>query len=320
VTPRMRVRAALLHIAIIFLIFILQFAIDDYELLTLGRIIVLAVFATGYNLLFGYAGLLSLGHAMFFSAGIYGAGLAASFLGWSAGPAFLAGTIAGLVLALALGPLALRTSGVAFMIVTMMFAQMLYLTTLYFNAFTGGDEGFTLSDSVRQFSALGSIIHLSDPVARYNLALLLLAVCLLASLAIVRSPLGRVLAAIRENEERARMLGYDTFRYKLGAVAISAVMSASAGAAYVLLFAYGGATFASVQYSILPLLWVLLGGAGTILGPLVGTLLMFYLVDISSEYTSAYLIVVGLALIVLVLWFPKGILGTLRDRLVPWLP
>ena len=68
------------------------------------------------------------------------------------------------------------------------------------------------------------------------------------------------------------------------------------------------------------LLWVLLGGAGTILGPLVGTLLMFYLVDISSEYTSAYLIVVGLALIVLVLWFPKGILGTLRDRLVPWLP
>jgi len=75
-----------------------------------------------------------------------------------------------------------------------------------------------------------------------------------------------------------------------------------------------------VQYSILPLLWVLLGGAGTILGPLVGTLLMFYLVDISSEYTSAYLIVVGLALIVLVLWFPKGILGTLRDRLVPWLP
>jgi branched-chain amino acid transport system permease protein len=197
---------------------------------------------------------------------------------------------------------------------------MLYLTTLYFNAFTGGDEGFTLSDSVRQFSALGSIIHLSDPVARYNLALLLLAVCLLASLAIVRSPLGRVLAAIRENEERARMLGYDTFRYKLGAVAISAVMSASAGAAYVLLFAYGGATFASVQYSILPLLWVLLGGAGTILGPLVGTVLMFYLVDISSEYTSAYLIVVGLALIVLVLWFPKGILGTLRDRLVPWLP
>jgi branched-chain amino acid transport system permease protein len=313
-------REILLHAAAVLLVFALQFVIGDYQLLTLGRILVLAVFATGYNLLFGYTGLLSLGHSMFFAAGIYGAGLAASLFGWTAVPAFLAGIAAGLALALIVGPLALRTSGVGFMIVTMMFAQALYLTILYFNDITRGDEGFTLSDSVRQFSFLGSIVHLSDPVARYNLALVLLAACLAASLMIVRSPFGRVLFAIRENEERARMLGYDTFRYKLGAVVISAIMSAAAGSAYVLLFAYGGATFASVQYSILPLLWVLLGGARTILGPLVGTLLMFYLVDVSSGYTSAYLLVVGVALIALVLWFPKGIMGTLRDRFVPWLP
>jgi branched-chain amino acid transport system permease protein len=319
-TALARDRAVLLHVAVVLVIFGLQFVVGDYSLLTLGRIIVLAVFATGYNLLFGYTGLLSLGHAMFFAAGIYGAGLAASLLGWSAAPAFLVGLAAGLVLALIVAPLALRTSGVAFMIVTMMFAQVLYLATLYFNAYTGGDEGFTLSDSSRQFPLFGSIIHLSDPVVRYNLALILLAICLIASHVIVRSPFGRVLAAIRENEDRARMLGYDTFRYKLGAVTISAVMAAAAGAAYVLLFAYGGASFASVQYSILPLLWVLLGGARTILGPIVGTLLMFYLVDISSGYTSAYLLVVGVALIALVLWFPKGIMGTLRDRFAPWLP
>ena len=75
-----------------------------------------------------------------------------------------------------------------------------------------------------------------------------------------------------------------------------------------------------MQYSILPLLWVLLGGARTVLGPLVGTLLMFYLVDVSSGYTSAYMLVVGVTLIALVLWFPKGVMGTLRERLVPWLP
>jgi branched-chain amino acid transport system permease protein len=317
---RLATRAVLLHIAVIVLIFALQFAIGDYQLLTLGRILVLAVFATGYNLLFGYAGLLSLGHAMFFAGGIYGAGLAAKFLGWSAAPAFVAGLGVGLALALILAPLALRTSGVAFMIVTMMFAQVFYLTTLYFNAYTGGDQGFTLSDEVRQFSFFGAQIHLSDPVARYNLALMLVALSMFASLALVRSRFGRVLVAIRENEERARMLGYDTFRYKFAAVTISAVISAGAGSAYVLLFAYGGSTFASVQYSILPLLWVLLGGARTIIGPLIGTVLMFHLVDIASGYTSAYLLVVGLTLIGLVLWFPKGIMGMVRERFLPWLP
>ena len=91
-------------------------------------------------------------------------------------------------------------------------------------------------------------------------------------------------------------------------------MAGAAGAAYALLFSYVGSTFASIQYSIYPLLWVLLGGAGTTLGPLVGALLVFYMVDVSSEYTSSYMLVVGAALVLLVLWFPRGVLGTLRQR------
>src|SRR5690606_36849805 len=97
-------------------------------------------------------------------------------------------------------------------------------------------------------------------------------------------------------------------------------LCAAAGAAYALLFGYVGSTFASVQYSILPLLWVLLGGAATTLGPFVGTLLMYYGIDIASGYTSAYLLFVGVALMLLVLFFPKGILGTVRQSLVGWLP
>jgi hypothetical protein len=124
-------------------------------------------------------------------------------------------------------------------------------------------------------------------------------------LAIVRSRYGRVLVAIRENEERTRMLGYDTFANKLAAVVISGVICAASGAAYALLFGYVGSSFASVQYSILPLLWVLLGGAATTLGPLLGTLFMYYVIDITSGYTSAYLLIVG-ALILLVLFFPQG--------------
>jgi branched-chain amino acid transport system permease protein len=137
---------------------------------------------------------------------------------------------------------------------------------------------------------------------------------------IVRSPRGRVLVAIRENEDRVRMLGYDVFAAKLAAVVLSGVLCAAAGATYAILFGYVGATFATIQYSILPLLWVLLGGAATVLGPLIGTLFMYYVVDITSNYTTAYLLFVGVALILLVLYFPKGVLGTVRERWLPWLP
>ena len=126
--------------------------------------------------------------------------------------------------------------------------------------------------------------------------------------------------AIRENEERAKMLGYDPFRYKLLALVISGVFAGAAGAMYALLFGYVGATFATIQYSIFPLLWVLLGGAGTVLGPFLGTVFMFYLVDLTSAITDAYMLVVGIVLVLLVLWVPKGILGTLRERWAPWLP
>ena len=116
------------------------------------------------------------------------------------------------------------------------------------------------------------------------------------------------------------MLGYDVARYKLIAFVLSGTLSALAGAAYALMFAYAGSTLASIQYSIHPLLWTLLGGAATVLGPVLGTALMFVLVDFASSYTTASLLAVGAVLILLVLFFPKGILGTIRQRFMPWLP
>ena len=110
------------------------------------------------------------------------------------------------------------------------------------------------------------------------------------------------------------MLGYDTYARKLAAIAISGTLSAAAGAMYALLFGYVGASFAGVQYSILPLLWVLLGGAGTVLGPFIGALFAFYLIDLASDVTDAYLLVVGAVLIVLTLFARQGIGGELRRR------
>jgi branched-chain amino acid transport system permease protein len=298
-----------LHLAVLASLLALGLLLPAYHATNLARILVLAVFAIGYNLAFGYTGLLSLGHALFFAAGLYAAGLGA-FGGLAAGPGLAAGAAAGAAAACLIGLLALRTTGVAFMIVTLMFAQAGYLTTLYFGAVTRGDEGFVLPPAAR---TLGPVSLAAD-TPRFLVAFTLFAAALLASLALVRSPTGRVLVAIRENPERTRMLGYDPFRYRLLALTLSGALSGLAGAAYAALFGYAGASFASIQYSILPLLWVLLGGAGTTLGPLVGTALMFYLVDLGSSATTSHLLVVGVALLALVLFAPRGIVGSLAAR------
>jgi branched-chain amino acid transport system permease protein len=313
-------RVWLLHLCVILLFAALQFVLPAYHHGVFARVMVLAVFAIGYNLLFGYAGLLSLGHAMFFAAGLYGAGLTMLHFGWGVPAGFAAGLIAGTALSLIVGLLALRTSGVAFMIVTMMFAQVLYLTVLYYSGWTMGDQGFALAQGVRAVMLGGTRLDFTDPRTRYWGALALFSIALLISLSIVRSRHGRVLVAIRENEERTRMLGYNTFANKLAAVVASGTISAAAGAAFAVLFGSVGANFATVQFSILPLLWVLSGGAATTLGPVIGTFFMYYAVDIASGFTSAWLLIVGLALILLVLFFPRGVLGTVRDRWVGWLP
>jgi branched-chain amino acid transport system permease protein len=309
-------RPLALHLLVLAALLALHFVLPAYHHTNLARVMVLAVFAMGYNITFGYTGMLSLGHAMFFAAGLYAAGLLMHLGGMPAGPAALAGPAAGGALALAVGLLALRTTGVAFMIVTLMFAQALHLTLLHFGTQTGGDEGFVIARAARRIGPL----DLSDEATRYLIAWALFAIGLLASLALVRSPFGRVLVAMRENQDRSRMLGFDPFRYKLAALVASGLYCGASGAAYGLLFGYVGATFASTQYSILPLLWVLLGGAGTVLGPFLGTLAMFYLIDWASDLTSAYLLVVGVALVLLVLFAPRGLLGLARERTLPWLP
>lgn len=305
-----------LHLGLIAALFLAQFLLSPYHTTNLARIMVLAVFAMGYNLAFGYTGLLSLGHALFLAAGMYAASLPAQLWGLGAGPALILGLLGGGAMAAAVGLLALRTAGVSFMIVTLMFAQAGYLTILYFAPVTGGDEGFTLPATAR--SLLG--YDLSTDTPRFLAALTLFAAGLLISLALVRSRLGRTMVAMRENEERSRMLGMNPFTVKLTALTISGLYAGVAGAAYAVLFGYAGASFATIQYSILPMLYVLLGGAGTTLGPLLGAALMFGLIETASGLTSAYLFFVGAALVALVLFAPRGILGAIRERWARWLP
>lgn len=309
-------RTTALHVGTLLVLIALFFVLPAYHVGAFSRIMVLAIYAIGFNLLFGYAGLLSLGHAMFFAAGMYGFGLSMNFGGLTVLPAIAVGIFAAGLLALAVGFLALRTIGVAFMIVTLMFAQTFYLVILYFGEYTRGDEGFIIQQAQRNLAG----IDLTTETARYFTAFTLFAICFLAMARLVQSPFGKRLVAIRENEERARMLGYDVGRLKLAALVVSGLVSGVAGAAYAMLFGYVGASFAAVHYSIFPLLWVLLGGAGTTIGPLIGVIFMFYLIDISSSFTNAYMLVAGVALVLLTLFAPQGIAGTIRKRAVSWLP
>ncbi len=305
-----------LHLGLLALIGCGLLLLPQYHATNLSRILLLAVFAMGYNIAFGYTGLLSLGHALFFAAGMYAAALPARDLGLTALPALALGLAAGGAMAGAVGLLALRTAGVSFMIVTLMFAQAGYLTLLYFGPYTGGDEGFVPPAASRMIGGF----DLSQDMPRFATAFAIFALALIANLLLVRSRLGRVMVAMRENEERSRMLGYNPFAAKLTALVISGCYSGLAGAAYAMLFGYAGASFAATQYSILPLLYTLMGGAGTIAGPFLGASLMFYLIDYASGLTSAYLFFVGLALVLLVLFAPRGILGWIRERAAPWLP
>ncbi len=310
------VRSSILHLSVLCLLATLFFILPEYHSGNIARILIMAVYAMGYNLLFGYTGLLSLGHALFFASGMYGLGLSIDHLGLSAAPAMLVGLFSALAISTIIGFLALRTSGVAFMIVTLMFAQAGYLTILLAGKYTRGDEGFVIKQSDRIIAG----IDLSQADNRYFAALILFAIVFIFIGILVNTRFGKTLVAIRENSERARMLGYDIQRHKLIAIIISGSLSGVAGAAYALLFGYAGATFSTVQYSIYPLLWVLLGGAGTTIGPLIGTVFMTYLIDISSEYTSAYMLIAGLVLILLTLFAPQGLAGVLRKKFLPWLP
>ena len=309
-----------LHLAVILLLLGIQTVLPPFHHAMLARIMALAAYAAGYNVLLGYTGLMSLGHGMFFASGMYATGLTIFNLGVGPVRAFLVGVLASVLLSAAIGLITLRTSRVSFLIVTMMFAQAFYLATLYFNEITMGDQGFVLSGRLEPLRLGGTELAFSDPTVKYNVALLVLALCLLLSVWLISSPLGRVLVGVRENEERTRLLGYNTFNYKLLALIISGGISGASGSTYTLLFSYVGSSFASILYSIYPLLWTLLGGAGTTIGPLLGTAVMTYLVDVASGLTSAYLIVVGAALIILILWFPAGVMGSVRARWLPWLP
>ncbi len=314
------IKVLALHLGVIVALFILQFIVPPFHVAMLTRVMVFATYTIGYNILLGYTGLMSLGHAMFFATGLYAAGLSVIYYGLSPLEALLIALLLSVIMSAVIGSITLRTSGAFFLIVTMIFSQIFFLTTLYFNVITGGEQGLVLTRYLKPLSLGPLSVELTDSSVKYNFALIIFASALLFSLWLISSPIGRIFVAIRENGERAEMLGYNIYKYKLLAFTTSGTISGMAGATYALVFAYIGSALASILYSVNPLLWTLLGGAGTTIGPIIGTGLMIYIIDFTSSLTSSYLIIVGVTLVLLVLAFPPGIVGAVRRRWLRWLP
>ncbi|WP_175425708.1 branched-chain amino acid ABC transporter permease [Trinickia violacea] len=289
------------------------------------KVLCFALFAAAFNLLIGYTGLLSFGHAMFLATAGYATGFAIQSMSLSPELGVVAGTAAATLLGLVVGLFAIRRQGIYFAMVTLALAQMVYF--VYLQApFTHGEDGL---QGVARGKLFG-FLDLSSDLALYYVVLVLVVLAFLLIVRVVHSPFGQVLTAIKENEPRATSLGYDTDRFKLLAFVLSAGIAGFAGALKVLVLGFETLSDAYWTMSGLVILMTLVGGMGTLFGPLLGAALIVSLEDRMGDIGTAIAsatgvewfrslgesttIVVGLIFIACVLAFRRGIVGEIVAR------
>jgi branched-chain amino acid transport system permease protein len=264
-----------------------------------------ALFACAFNLLLGYAGLLSFGHAAFFAAAAYVTGYLVKVGGVPPAVGILAGTAAALVLGLVIGSLVVRRQGIYFAMITLALAQMLYFAFLQ-APFTGGEDGLQGIPRGR----LLWVINLEDDRTLYYVVLAIFVLGYSLIHRTIYSPFGQVLKAIRENEPRALSLGYDVDRYKILAFVLSAGLSGLAGSTKAIVFSFVTLTDADWHTSGEVVLMTLLGGMGTVLGPVVGAVLIVTLQNELSDKVGPFVtVIMGGMFMVCVLLFRRGIVG-----------
>ncbi len=275
----------------------------------LMKVMCFALFACAFNLLIGFGGLLSFGHSMFLGTAGYICAHAAKEWGFPPELAIVAGTAASAALGLITGLLAIRRQGIYFAMITLALAQMLFF--FYLQApFTGGEDGIQSVPRGKLFGA----IDLSSVWAMYFTVLVIFLGGFLAIYRVIHSPFGQVLKAIRENEPRAVSLGYSADRYKLLAFILSATFSGLAGATKAIVFQLASLTDVHWSMSGEVVLMTLLGGLGTVFGPVVGALIIVAMENYLSPFGAWVTIAQGAIFVVCVLTFRRGIVGELAAR------
>ena len=265
-----------------------------------------ALFACAFNLLIGFGGLLSFGHAMFLGTAGYVCAHAAKEWGWPPELAILSGTLAAAAMGVVVGLLAIRRQGIYFAMITLALAQMVFFFYLQ-TPFTHGEDGIQAVPRGKMFG----VLDLSNTLVMYYVVLTIFLAAFLLIYRIVHSPFGQVLKAIRENEARAVSLGYDADRYKFLAFVLSATLAGLAGATKAIVFQLASLTDVHWTMSGEVVLMTLLGGMGTIFGPVVGAFTIIGLENYLAGFGSWVTVITGVIFVVCVLAFRRGIVGEL---------
>ncbi len=300
--------AAILAIGVLALV-VLPYFLSTYYLGLVVQMIIFALFAMSLDLLIGYTGMASLGHAAYFGVAAYATGLLALKLNWSVWLALPAGISAAALTAILFGFLALRTRGSYFLMITLALSQVAWGIAFGWRTLTGGDDG--LPNVPRP--DLGLPWSLTNDRPFYYFILVCAGIAVFLLVRIVSSPFGYALRGIRESETRMLALGYNTRRYKFTAFVLAATFAGLAGCLYVYYNRFVSPDYLQVARSAEVLLMVILGGAGTLIGPAIGAASIVLLENVISAYTERWLLVIGIIYVVVALFAPRGISGFIRE-------
>jgi branched-chain amino acid transport system permease protein len=298
------------HQWVAFVIMVMIFAIAPIWIypIFLMKVMCFALFACAFNLLLGFGGLLSFGHAMFLGTAGYAAAHAAKVWGWNPELAVLFATACSASLALVAGLLAIRRQGIYFAMITLALSQMVYFFYLQ-TPFTGGEDGI---QSVPRGKLFG-IFDLSENLAMYMFVMAIFLAGFSLIWRIVHSPFGQILKAIRENQDRAISLGYDTDHFKLVAFVISGALAGTAGATKALVFQLASLTDVHWSMSGEVVLMTLVGGLGTLFGPVVGAAVIVSMQNYLAQFGAWVTIIQGLIFVVCVMAFRRGVMGEIAN-------
>jgi branched-chain amino acid transport system permease protein len=287
--------------------------IMPYEALAIN-ILIFGLFAMGFNLLFGYMGLLSFGHAAFLGIGSYLTGIGIVHYAMPWGSAILVGVIGAAIGGLLMGFLAIRTRGIYFSMVTLALGQIVFYCFYKAESLTGGENGLR-GVRVDNFNILGITVDFLNPLVKYYIILFFVVIAMWLISRILSSPLGAVMEAIRENEKRAAACGFDVARTKLLVFVLSAAICGLAGSLRALHLSIVPIDSLHYLQSGQAVMMSILGGMGTFFGPFIGAAVMLYLEDVVTTFTKHWMAVIGLVFMFFVLFFPKGIWGTILSKL-----
>jgi branched-chain amino acid transport system permease protein len=281
---------------------------DNFWVSVITEILIWSLFASSVNLLFGYVGLLSFGQALYFGFGMYGTALGIDHLGLSFWPAFGLGIVSAMAMALISGVFAVRLTWHYFAIITVVFSLIFYFLAVSMKPLTGGDDGINFSlPPVFKFG--GKAFGLTDPTFQYFFVLVVVSLSLFLMYRVINSPLGKGFLAIRDNDLRASLIGLNLYVLRLIAFVMAGFLAGVSGALFAFFGRYASASYMFYQVSGEAVVWTIVGGAGTLFGPLVGTALFIVIREIVSSHWEHHSLIVGLLAILVVIFAPKGIVG-----------